>query len=1081
MDSTTQPERRKRRLRDAVCDFSRWLFWLIAATAMIALAVQYFATHQLNEEIRLYIERRFQEHYVDFDVTLESARRMPDQGIVLRGLMIREPGRSGGKETIAQVDEIVICCAAGLDDLVTEGVRPTAIRVRGLRLACRRREEGDWTITRLWPLPKFSDHPPPVTIESGVIDIVAEGAAPVRLQDLQFQLGRLEVAERGGRQIRKFAARAASSFAARVELSGQVDVGSGAWAVDGSADGLRVDRLLIEALATWGIGPPGPLPVLDGDGTVRFGAVNSKAGWETAKVQYSGTYTGRLEDRRLPAPLSEIRLSFQGTRHSVTWQLESARMGPTRLTASGDFRFAGESPARWEAELTATDLWLDRWVPALIPAQWRRFWDDMALSGSVDLHLIAAHDGRSLTPKIQIDCHDVSFAHSQFPYPIANLRGRVEYGDSVLRLHDLLGTASGRPIRINGHFLNPGPESIGWLEFSVDEPLPLDETLVAALPEASQRVVRSLDPHGMVTVWGRFERSSVEPLVEQKQLEIGLIDCAILYDRFRYPLYGIRGTLAMNNDHWSFRDLEGHNDSGWVTCHGSWTPHDDGGTLLVLDFNAMDVPLEDELRDALKPEAQHLWRTLQPRGTLDQLRVHVQYASAAKDLSLVISAVKHPEEQNVAGRTITLRPTWMPYEWNNVEGSLEIRNGTATIQNMRARHGQTRLELSGTAIASDEGPWEVQLEPFIMDRVDLSHEFMAALPERLREPLSRLNLSGLVSTSGKVRLSGDARRPGPPAARWHLDVDVEDGTLDNGLTLEHIHGGLTLDGEFDGSQAASHGQLAIDSLMCKGVQLTAVRGPLYMAGNQLWLGQWVPENASGGTGGPLQATVWEGRVQGNGRVIFGPVTQFDVEARLDGADLAAISREATLRRHEISGKAQGYVRLSGNSSGRHTWRGQGNVELLEADIYRLPVMIALLKLLSIKPPDRTAFTSSDVDFRIEGDHIYFDRIDFDGDVISLDGNGEMTFDRQVHLTFGTLVGREDYYISLLRPLVREAGRRLLVIEVTGTLDDPKVKKELVPELNDTLQQLFPGPRNSFNRQSLLPPAAEQWRRPAMPR
>ena len=71
--------------------------------------------------------------------------------------------------------------------------------------------------------------------------------------------------------------------------------------------------------------------------------------------------------------------------------------------------------------------------------------------------------------------------------------------------------------------------------------------------------------------------------------------------------------------------------------------------------------------------------------------------------------------------------------------------------------------------------------------------------------------------------------------------------------------------------------------------------------------------------------------------------------------------------------------------------GRGTVDLRNADVYELPVMIAMLKILSIRPPDQKAFSKSDADFRIQGEHIYFDKIDFTGDAISLLGKGEMNF------------------------------------------------------------------------------------------
>ena len=54
-------------------------------------------------------------------------------------------------------------------------------------------------------------------------------------------------------------------------------------------------------------------------------------------------------------------------------------------------------------------------------------------------------------------------------------------------------------------------------------------------------------------------------------------------------------------------------------------------------------------------------------------------------------------------------------------------------------------------------------------------------------------------------------------------------------------------------------------------------------------------------------------------------------------------------------------------------------------------MISMLKILSIKAPDPNAFSQSDIDFHIEGEHVYFDKLDFKGDAISLLGKGEMNF------------------------------------------------------------------------------------------
>jgi hypothetical protein len=137
------------------------------------------------------------------------------------------------------------------------------------------------------------------------------------------------------------------------------------------------------------------------------------------------------------------------------------------------------------------------------------------------------------------------------------------------------------------------------------------------------------------------------------------------------------------------------------------------------------------------------------------------------------------------------------------------------------------------------------------------------------------------------------------------------------------------------------------------------------------------------------------------------------------------------------------------------------MQLRKADIYRLPVMLRLLALVKVKQPDRAAFTSSDIDFRVEADRIYFDRIDFNGDAINLRGRGEMTLDRAVNLSFTTSVlARDGSLDRLLRPLFQDSGG-LFEVSVTGTVDDPIVTRGV----NQALQQVFPEtpPRQRMSR------------------
>ena len=115
-------------------------------------------------------------------------------------------------------------------------------------------------------------------------------------------------------------------------------------------------------------------------------------------------------------------------------------------------------------------------------------------------------------------------------------------------------------------------------------------------------------------------------------------------------------------------------------------------------------------------------------------------------------------------------------------------------------------------------------------------------------------------------------------------------------------------------------------------------------------------------------------------------------------------------------------------------------------------MISLLKFASAKP-DKSAFSESDIDFVIEGDHIYLARINFKGDAISLEGAGEMDFNRNLNLTFGTRLGRGDRNLPILRELLGNAGDQIVVIHVEGPASNPKIVRQPLPAMNRMIEQL----------------------------
>ncbi len=154
-------------------------------------------------------------------------------------------------------------------------------------------------------------------------------------------------------------------------------------------------------------------------------------------------------------------------------------------------------------------------------------------------------------------------------------------------------------------------------------------------------------------------------------------------------------------------------------------------------------------------------------------------------------------------------------------------------------------------------------------------------------------------------------------------------------------------------------------------------------------------------------------------------------------------------------------------------RGRGNLQLREADIYELPLMISLLKIITNREPDRSAFSSADLDFWIEGGHIYLTDIAFSGDAISLEGSGLMEFDSSIRLTFRALLGRREWQLPIFHKLLGEASEEIMVIHVGGTLGQPVQTKEPFPRVNEALRRI----QAEMQRTTGLPPL---WPQPGGP-
>jgi hypothetical protein len=1046
--------------------------------AVVAGAVAAFCLYrQINDQIRRRVEIRLAEHYNGLKVSVRSAQLVEGKGVRVNDLVISDPGLDGPSAELLHVEEAMFECPTDWQELIKGEPQLKRITIRRPTLRFARRPDGTWNVGSLLPPPHFGNCVPEVAWEQGAIEIfdpqktpasklvlrdVNAAMVPVPADAANSRSGEGAAGPQTAPALRRFRGTLAGDGLRRVEFEGAFNVQSMACSIRGKAGGVEVSPELRDSL-----------PELLATKLAILGDLRSEVGLEF-QIDYDRAATvpmrfdvlarlerGRIEDRRLPQTLSDIRGTVRLNNAGYAIDELTARSGQAtlRMSCQGS-GFEPTSPLTLTAEIRRLDL--DPALMNILPPGMQEVWRHYSPAGPIDADVRIDYDGNTWRPQLSVACLDVAFTHYKFPYRLEHCHGSITLKEDSLKA-DLTAYSGRQPVRMAAVVASPfSPNPVGWFEARVSD-LQIDEALLAALPEKPQEVARSLDPRGSVGLYARMWRNRPDESMHQ-HLVLDISGGSVQFKDFPYMLSGVRGAVEMLDHDWTFRNLSAVHNAARVTCEGHLRPGLQGREL-VLNFVGRDVPLEEELRNAVSmrnPHFQQVWLGMRPRGVVD-LTAEVRCLLEEKDKKFSVGVRVRPQRE-----TASIEPLYFPYRIDRIQGDLIYRDGHVDFERCRGEHGPANLPVKvaadGYCNFQPDGRWQVHFEQLSVDRIRADCELSQALPDRLKKALAALSPTGAINLRGSFDLER-AGQPGEPLrSRWDVGVGLHQNSLQcGGVPLENVCGTASFRGAFDGQRVRSRGELALDSLSYKDYQFTRVMGPMWIDDRQVLFGSWVdgPENpaAASGVAGPpqkprqLTAAIFGGKLYGDGWVTLETTPRYGMNVTLTDASLARCAQEISPGRQKLVGKVLIAADLTGSGRTRNTLAGKGRIVLSDGNVYELPVMISLLKILSIREPNQNGFSDGTIDYRVVGEHIYFDRIEFHGDAISLRGSGWMNFQSQLEMTFYCLVGRGELDLPVIKQVVRAASQQLMLIHVGGTLQNPEPRQEALPALNQALQQL----------------------------
>jgi hypothetical protein len=1079
--------------------------WTLAIAVVAGGVAAFCLYRQMDSQIRCRIEARLAQHYKDLTVKVAgSAQLIEGKGIRVCDLSIGDPQISGPCGELLRVEEAMFECSTDLQELVNGDPPIRRITIRRPTLRMMRLPDGSWSAGKLLPPPQTGSHPPEIVIENATVELVDPQKTPAStlvLRDVNLTVGSATSDAPGG-GVRQFRGTLAGNGFRHVEFEGWLNVLTSACSLRGKAEAIELSPELRDSLPGTAAAKLAALGDLRGEMEATFQVDYDRTAAVPLRFDVTGKLVrGRLDDPRLPQAVGDIQAVVRLNNAGYTVDSLTARSGRTTLgmvcQAAG---YDSSSPLTLRATVRQLDL--DPSLLRVLPPNLQEAWRHYSPSGQINVDAQLEYDGRAWQPpQISVKCVNVAFSHYKFPYRLEHGSGSIDLKNDVLKV-DITAFGGRQPIAVKAEASDPfHPNPAGRVEIQGGD-VQIDEALLAALPEKPQEVIRALDPHGTLNAYVVMWRSRRgDPM--HKQIVLDANRCSVRYAKFPYQLTDVSGRLEMFDHNWRFRNLIGKHNGARVTCDGwlrmaekpetgseSLAPDLDRppasetpdpvvsrplspifqGSELVLNFTGTNVPIEEELRDSLRlsPHIQHLWLNLRPRGVVD---LTAEFHCFPEQKKYTVGVHLDPQRD-----TVSIEPIAFPWRIERIQGAIDAvteghgdrSDGIMKFQNCRAEHGPRKAAVK---IASDghgefhsDGRWKVCFDNLTVDQVRMDRELSEALPDRLKRVAGELNATGAMNLRGKFSLERVGSLDEPLQSQWNVRIGMQQNSLQcGGLRFENVCGEASFRGEFDGQHAASRGELALDSVSYKDYQLTRVMGPIWVDDRRILFGNWVDHPSYGGVAteatGPLQsprslsASVFGGGLYGDGWVTLGQTPTYAMNITLTDASLARCAQELMGGRQKLRGKLLATADLAGVGRSRNLLNGKGTIRLSEADVYELPVMLSLLKLFTINPPDQNAFSDAEIDYRIEGEHMYFDRIVFHGDAISLRGSGHMNIQTQIDLTFYALVGRSELEIPVVKQVLRAAAQQLMMIRVGGTLQNPEPHQEALPVLNQALQQI----------------------------
>jgi hypothetical protein len=1095
---------------------TKWLVILVLLVAAGGGSYGFYLWNESNERIRKVILAKCEEMAPDWDVSIGRARFDWHRRLYLYNLTLKAKGQS---QSIVSVPEIIVSIDrerfAERQEIVVQKVR-----ILGPELDLIRDADGKWNWQQLKPPSKSNQSLPELEIIQATVRVRLDQtdgspAAVLGLQNADLKLvpsGKRSFLITGLTQVGQAGKLTVdgswdldhgvgwfngemNDVSSSGELSGlvigsspelrlklaraQASVNRNLQSLPDSTPAVQSDPFLFASSRTEREPATAPdktttpddgVPNLGASGTldVKFRVAIKEPKAEPKFTFQINVKQGQIENDALPFPLRDLTGKLFWNNERFVFADVTAKNGMTRITLDGRFDRKGAiSPGR--IDMTITNLSLDDRLRSRLSPNLRKIYDSVELRGMADLKGALLFDGkRTWQPQdAVITFRNCSGRHVKFPYPAENISGTLKQNGGDIDV-ELTGQAGGHSATLRGRIRNPGPTAEVFYTIHADR-MSLDNRFVAACPPELQKTLAALKLKGDATADLTVFRPAGADQKFAIQVAARLTEASLEFVHFPYRLEKLEGDIKFSSASkiWLFENLRARHGKAQITGNASFDKRQAPG-LLQLTVTARNADVDGKLEQALPPSLRDVWNQLSPSGRLD-LVSQIRWVPGQP------ATVTLPEVKLTNGK-LTLSA--FPYPLDEVEATFSYADSHVILKSLKGKHDRTGVRANGRMDWTTDGDWRVRLDQLIIDDLLPDRQFREALPTDLRTVVEDIDPDGPISLDGMVEFRGTRHPQDGVTAAWDLQTIHTGGKLSTGVELKKVYGRLSARGTWNGKRVSMNGQIDLDSVEVWDYQMTHVRGPYSIVGNQVIVGSreilFPDPNPSNRRRVPSEERVTARAIGGvltlDAAVALLKDPTYRVKATMSKGRLEQYAQRYMTGKKNLQGVMDGWIDVSGRGTSNDKMTGRGQLRINPAALYELPVIVQVANLIG--PPDKTAFRYALLDFNIANSQFLFNSIDLVGDAISMRGRGSARFDGRLDLKFYSMLPRTGLRIPLISAVIGGATTGWVGVNVRGTTSVPESKLVPAPIVDDALKSFLGafGTRPPNNVPRLIIPA-----------